>query len=215
MMERNTKRQVRGGITAGTNVLFVGGISRGSTQNDVRVVFQDLIGEVEKVRFVMDKKRRCHKGYGFVRFAKESCVQKALALAEENGGGIPAGTGRMFNVGLSDTRSMSGPNENENEMEPLSTSAPSTRQWQPYQDCDAETLYLGQQQKQPRSTESLPQTPSSFPVSPAQASCFGQDHRIEVNTNTSNEASREVSRSNSSVTCHSPRPDSPRAALAQ
>eukprot|EP01063_Lacrimia_lanifica_P027442 TRINITY_DN3852_c0_g2_i2.p2 TRINITY_DN3852_c0_g2~~TRINITY_DN3852_c0_g2_i2.p2 ORF type:complete len:233 (+),score=67.41 TRINITY_DN3852_c0_g2_i2:73-771(+) len=116
-----TTGKARSGITASTKVLFVGGLPRGATQSYLRKLFDEKVGGVEKVRFVMDKATRSHRGFGFVRFSNDESVLKAIAIAEEHGG-FPFGKGdKVLNVGISDH----GDNDNENESD-SNANAPSS-----------------------------------------------------------------------------------------
>ena len=73
----------RSGICASTDVLFVGGIPRGATQGDLRTFFKEMTGDIKKVRFVIDRATRSHRGYGFARFNSEESAMKMLDLAKD------------------------------------------------------------------------------------------------------------------------------------
>jgi len=116
-------RKSRSGISASSDVIFVGGIPRGATQCDLRNFFQEVVGDVKKVRFVIDRTTRSHRGFGFVRFRSEESVLKALVLKES---GLVF-RGKVLNVGcsgstttnVSDSGSSGSPPADEDDMSDL------------------------------------------------------------------------------------------------
>ena len=91
---RRSKKS-RSGIPASDRVVFVGGIPRETTQSDLRKLFDDLVGGVQKVRFVIAHTTRHHKGYGFCRL---ETAEQAKALVDFGRRGIFV-YGKQLNVG--------------------------------------------------------------------------------------------------------------------
>ena len=92
---RRGAKKSRSGIPASDDVVFVGGIPREATQSDLKALFQQCVGGVKKVRFVIDQSTRHHKGFGFARFNDAEHARKACILGKA---GIYT-HGKMLNIG--------------------------------------------------------------------------------------------------------------------
>nr|BAA82622.1 Musashi [Halocynthia roretzi] len=60
--------------------IFIGGIAQSSTTEDVKKYFEEGFGTVNEVVFVINKEDNRHKGFGFVTFANEQAVNKAVDM---------------------------------------------------------------------------------------------------------------------------------------
>eukprot|EP01063_Lacrimia_lanifica_P017951 TRINITY_DN24931_c0_g1_i1.p1 TRINITY_DN24931_c0_g1~~TRINITY_DN24931_c0_g1_i1.p1 ORF type:complete len:198 (+),score=81.64 TRINITY_DN24931_c0_g1_i1:63-656(+) len=114
MTGSKVSRKARSGISPSRDVLFVGGIPRCTTQSNLRAHLQDMVGaQIKKVRFVIDRATRSHRGYGFVRFSNEETASKVLEMAKEHGGLLYRG--KVLNVGRSEQVGDSSSSEPEDE----------------------------------------------------------------------------------------------------
>eukprot|EP01063_Lacrimia_lanifica_P032168 TRINITY_DN5445_c0_g1_i1.p1 TRINITY_DN5445_c0_g1~~TRINITY_DN5445_c0_g1_i1.p1 ORF type:complete len:245 (+),score=101.04 TRINITY_DN5445_c0_g1_i1:73-807(+) len=94
-----SKKSTRGGISADSDVVFVGCIPRQTTQCDLKDYLQEAVGAVKKVRFVIDPRTRHHRGYGFARFESAAAAAEALRLGSTKKGFVFRG--KRLNIGVS------------------------------------------------------------------------------------------------------------------
>eukprot|EP01135_Chromosphaera_perkinsii_P000091 Nk52_evm42s24 gene=Nk52_evmTU42s24 len=59
--------------------IFVGDLARDATNEDLKVAFEELCGEVAHARVFVDRETGMSKGYGFVHFVHKESQEKALA----------------------------------------------------------------------------------------------------------------------------------------
>jgi RNA recognition motif-containing protein len=58
--------------------VFVGGLNRDATEEDVRAALS-VAGEITEVRMIMDATTKKNKGYCFVRYCESAQARKAIA----------------------------------------------------------------------------------------------------------------------------------------